>query len=170
MSASVDRLVRLGEISGVYGVRGWVKVLSFTEPRTNLFDYTRWLLEHRGGRRAVDVEATRSTGRNLLAKLADIDDRDEAAALIGAQISVPRRELPDCAPGEYYWADLEGLAVVNRAGEPLGTVERLVATGSNDVLVLDGGQMIPFVQGEIVISVDLGDRKIEVDWDPSYLE
>jgi len=172
VSAASDRVVRLGEIVGVYGVKGWVKVVSYTEPRANILDYSTWLLRQSGRHRPVTVEAVRATGRNLIAKLDGIDDRDAALPLIGAGIDVPRSALPDCAPGEYYWTDLEGLSVVSLRGEELGTVERLLATGANDVLVLAGGRdrLIPFVTGTVVREVDIEAGRIVVDWDPSYWE
>ena len=172
MSDGIGRVVRLGEVAGVHGVRGWVKVISYTEPRTNLFHYSPWLLEHAGNRRAVAVEATREAGNRLIAKLAGYDDRDGAASLVGCGIDVPRQLLPECAPGEYYWSDLEGLEVIAASGSVLGRVERLQATGANDVLVLDpdGRRMIPFVQGSVVLDVDLARGRIVVDWDPAYWE
>jgi 16S rRNA processing protein RimM len=172
VSADTDRFIRLGEICGVYGIKGWVKLLSFTDPRGNLLQYPKWLLERGDRREPFAVEASREGGKILTAKLAGIDDREAAAALMGAGIVVPRESLPECAPGEYYWADLVGLSVQSRSGEHLGRVERLIATGANDVLVLDGdgGRMIPFVQGDVVIDVDLAGGVIVVDWDRSYWE
>lgn len=170
MSADSDRVVRLGEISGVHGVRGWVKVLSFTEPRSNLLDYSTWQLEQGSHQLEVKVEAARESGKRLIAKLHGFDDRDAAAELIGASIAVRRSALPALAPGEYYWADLEGLAVRNVDGVQLGRVERLMATGANDVLVLDGGgeRLIPYIEGETVRSVDIEAGEIVVDWEASY--
>lgn len=172
MSAESDRIVRLGQIAGVHGVQGWVKILSFTEPRTNLLEYPDWLLDQNGSQRSIKLEAAREAGKRLIAKLAGIDDRDSAAELIGAEIGVQRSAMPPCAPGEYYWTDLEGLAVKNLAGDQLGTVARLIATGANDVLVLEasGERMIPFVEGETVRLVDLDAGEIVVDWDESYWE
>lgn len=172
MSAKSNRVIRLGEITGVHGVKGWVKVHSFTEPRINLFEYADWLLEDGAGQRMVVLESGRESGKRLVAKLVGIDNREAAEALAGAVIGVPRSAMPPCAPGEYYWADLEGLAVRNVAGDRLGTVERLIATGANDVLVLEGGgeRLIPFVQGETVRDVDLDAGEIVVDWDVSYWE
>ena len=172
MSAKSNRVIRLGEITGVHGVKGWVKVHSYTEPRINLFEYADWLLEDGAGQRMVVLEAGRESGKRLVAKLVGIDNREAAEALSGAVIGVPRSAMPPCAPGEYYWADLEGLAVRNVAGDRLGTVERLIATGANDVLVLEGGgeRLIPFVEGETVRDVDLDAGEIVVDWDVSYWE
>lgn len=170
MSATSDRVVRLGQIAGVHGVKGWVKVVSFTEPRTNLFEYDRWLLELGGENRDVAVEAGQESGKRLIAKLSGIDDRDAAAELIGADIGVRRSDMPACAPGEYYWADLEGLEVRNREGELLGRVDRLLSTGANDVLVLDGdgNRLIPFVEGETILRVNLDAGEIVADWHESY--
>lgn len=172
MSPESDRVVQLGEISGVHGVRGWVRVHSYTDPRTNLFDYPSWLLEQAGERMEIGVEAARIAGRKLIAKLVGIDDRDRALGLVGAAIGVRRSHLPAPEPGEYYWTDLEGLAVVTRGGERLGRVERLIATGAHDVLVLDGPgeRMIPFVPGEVIERVDLEAGEILVAWDASYWE
>jgi 16S rRNA processing protein RimM len=172
VNARSDRAVRLGYINGVFGVKGWVKVHSFTDPRDNLIDYRDWQLDHRGARRPVRVEQAKLSGKNVLVKLEGIDDRDAAADLIGAKINIPRSALPPLEEGEYYWTDLEGLRVRTAGGEVLGSVERLISTGANDVLVLDGGKnrLIPFVPGRVVLQVDLEAGEIEVDWEASYWE
>jgi 16S rRNA processing protein RimM len=172
VSANSDRLVWLGEIAGVYGIKGWIKLHSYTEPRENLIDYRRWLLGTAASYREVDVEDARASGKHLIAKLEGVDDRDAARALIGTGIAVYRDELPPCSAGEYYWTDLEGLDVVTAAGVSLGRVQRLLATGAHDVLVLDhdGQRLIPFVPGETVRQVDIAAGRIEVDWDETYWE
>lgn len=170
MAIDPERIVRLGEVCGVHGVRGWIKILSFTEPRTNLLDYPTWFLDREQGRLPVSIEAARESGKHLIAKLSGVDDRDAAKALIGAAIGVARSALPPCAPGEFYWADLEGLDVRGTDGRLLGCVDRLMATGANDVIVLDSGKMIPFVQGQTVRRIDLDAGEISVDWDASYWE
>ena len=143
---------------------------SYTEPRRNLLDYACWRLEQGDQSRTVKVEAARESGRRLLAKLEGIDDRDAAAALTGAGIAVAREAMPALAADELYWADLEGLEVRSTTGARLGTVQRLLATGANDVLVLDGpeGRLIPFVRDKTVRSVDLEAGEIIVDWDVSF--
>lgn len=172
MSKQSDRVIRLGRITGAHGVKGWVRVHSFTEPRTNLLDYDRWLLEHRGQSGPVALVAGRESGRKLIAKLEGVDDRDAAEELTGASVCVPRSELPELDADEYYWTDLEGLKVRNTAGDRLGTVTRLIDTGANDVLVLDQSEhhLIPFVRGKTVLSVDLEQGEIVVDWDASFWE
>jgi len=170
VSANPNRFVTLGRISGVYGVRGWVKVHSYTEPRDNVVGFARWTLRWRDGERAVEVEEGRAHGSNVVAKLRGVDDRDAARELVGADIEVERAALPECEPGEYYWADLEGLEVVTPAGERLGTVDHLVATGGHDVLVLAGQpqRLIPFVHGTVIRGVDLGKGVIVADWSPEF--
>jgi len=170
VSANTRKLVTLGRISGVYGVRGWVKVHSYTEPRANIVGFDVWTVRQRDGERMVEVEDGREQGANVVAKLRGVDDRDEARELIGAEVVVERSALPKCEPGEYYWADLEGLAVVTPTGEALGTVDHLLATGEHDVLVLAGRpeRMIPFVRGAVIRSVDLEAGVIVADWSPEF--
>lgn len=167
-----DKLIKVGRVSGVHGIKGWIKVHSYTEPRDNIFRFARWRLAQTGRKWSVEVEDGRESGKNVLVKLKGIDDRDVAAGLLGAEIAVERRALPACAPGEYYWADLEGLAVKSRAGDLLGRVDYLFANGAHDVLVLDGdgGRMIPFVAGSIVDEVDVEAGVIVVNWDASFWE
>lgn len=153
----------LGYLSGLHGVQGWFKVYSYTDPRENIFSYSPW----RVGERTFQVEQGRSQGKGLVVKLAGIDDRDSAAALLGAEIGVPRERLPPLPEGEYYWADLYGLRVIDTTGRELGTVDHLLETGANDVLVVKGAReyLIPLVFGPIVLAVDLQAGTLRVDWE-----
>ena len=173
--------VGLGYISGIYGVRGWVKVFSYTQPREQILEYPVWhisaaksldVADTEPALEATGVESGRMHGKGIVAKLAGVEDRDTAAALIGYGIFVPRAQLPDTEPGEYYWADLAGLSVCDSAGRSLGVVDHLMETGVHDVLVLDGGanRMIPFVPGKVVLDVDLERGLITVDWDAAWWE
>lgn len=166
MSAKARKLVTVGRVSGVFGVKGWVKVESYTEPRDNVVRFGVWTLQLRGVTTAIEVEQGQAHGTQVVAKLRGIDDRDKARELVGAEIAVEREELPPCGPGEYYWTDLEGLEVRTPSGEVLGTVERLLATGSNDVLVLAGKpeRLIPFLMGSVIQTVDLETGVIVADW------
>jgi 16S rRNA processing protein RimM len=168
--------VSLGYISGLYGVRGWVRVFSYTQPREQILDYQPWYLAEpgeaaQGTLQAIDASG-RQHGKGIIAKLADIDDRDAAAELIGREILVRRDVLPKPEAGQYYWADLIGLEVRSRSGQRLGHVSQLLETGAHDVLVLDGedNRLIPFVPGAVVVDVDLDRRVITVDWDAAWWE
>jgi 16S rRNA processing protein RimM len=164
--------VVLGRVSGVYGVRGWLKVHSYTEPRVNVVGYRQWwLCAPDGTARRYEVTDGREQGRTVVAHLAGVDDRDSALALMDRTIEVERGQLPATAPGEYYWADLENLRVLTRDGVELGRVDYMLATPAHDVMVIRGERerLVPFVQGKYVHRVDLDAGVIEVDWDPDYL-
>lgn len=160
----------MGRVSGAYGVRGWLRVRSDCEPAEQLLDYSPWQLKTAAGWRCHALEAGRSHGSGLVAKLASVDDRDEARALVGADIAVARSLLPRLAEGEYYWNDLIGLGVVTRHGRPLGRVTGLMPTGANDVLVVSGERerLIPFIPEQVVLAVSTESGCIEVDWDPDF--
>lgn len=162
------RIVLLGHVSGVHGVRGWVKIHSLTEPREAIFDYQPWLLGD--AREAVRISEGIKHGNRLIAHIEGVDDREAAEELVNRSIAVSREQLPQADDGEYYWTDLVGLEVRLQDGRVLGTVDRLVATGANDVLVVAGDRerLVPFVTGQYVKSVDLEHGVIVVDWDPDF--
>lgn len=170
MAAVGDKRVTVGRVSGAHGIKGWIKVQSFTEPRENIAQFDSWYLEVSGVQRVVDVEDSKRQGNSMLVKLVGIEDRDAAQALTGAVVAVSRSALPPCDPGEYYWTDLEGLTVRTMAGEVLGAVDHVLPTGAHDVLVLAGAErrMIPFVADKIVKTVDLAAGVVVVDWDASF--
>lgn len=164
--AESDRLIVLGRIAGLYGVRGWVRVFSETDPRENILRYSPWLLDGE----AHPVAEGRRHGKGLVVRLDGCDDRDQAATLVGRSIQVRRDQLPPARPDEFYWTDLEGLAVETVAGEPLGRVSHLFDTGANDVLVVKGDRerLLPFVWDDIIKNVDFQTGRIVVDWDPDF--
>jgi 16S rRNA processing protein RimM len=159
--------VVLGRIAGLFGVQGWVKVYSYTEPREAVLQYGRWLLSGKDGWREAAVAEGQRHGKTVIARLDGYVDRDQAAELVGAEIGIPRDELPETEDEQYYWSDLEGLRVVHRDGTELGKVAYLLETGANDVMVVKGEQerLIPFVMKQVVLDVDLAASKIEVDWE-----
>ena len=163
-------MILLGRITGVFGVRGEIKIESWTEPRLAIFRYQPWILT----RAAVSTPMAGVRGRNhgqaLVASIPGVDNRDQAAEFIGSEIHVPRGELPPPKPGEYYWVDLEGLRVVTVEGVALGTVSHLLDTGANHVLVVHGDRerLIPFAEPQYVTEVDFEAGQIVVDWDPDF--
>ena len=170
MSGPPRKLVTLGRVSGVFGVNGWIKVHSSTDPRDSIVGFETWILRSSDGERTVEVESGRRHGRTVVAKLKAVDDRDQASALVGADIAVEREALAPCEPGEYYWTDLEGLEVVTVQGETLGRLDYLFETGGHDVMAVEGARqrLIPFVQGQVVREVSLDRGVIVVDWDSTY--
>ncbi|PKM11242.1 MAG: ribosome maturation factor RimM [Gammaproteobacteria bacterium HGW-Gammaproteobacteria-3] len=163
-------LIEVGEISGVFGLKGLVKVFSFTEPRENILSYSPWLLQKGSLRKTLAVDGGQRQGKNIVAHLDGIDDPDAAASLKGWKIFIGRGQLPKTPDNEYYWADLIGLKVVNQNGVALGVVDYLLETGANDVLVVAGEteHLIPFVSGQAIIEVNPEEGVIVVDWDPDF--
>lgn len=165
-------LVIMGYVSGAFGVRGWIKIHADTEYADSLFGYKTWWLGKPGQAwqpYAFGEGAVQS--KNIVAQLTGVDDRDQAFALRGLSIAVPRSELPPAADDEYYWADLIGLTVINQQDESLGEIIEMMETGAHDIIVVRGagGQhLIPFVQ-PILIEVDLAARRVRVDWQADYL-
>jgi 16S rRNA processing protein RimM len=157
----------MGRIVGLFGVRGWVKVFSYTDPREAILSYEGWLLGRKGDWKPAEVAEGQRHGKSVIAHFVGVDDRDRAAALVGSEIAVLREALPETAEGQYYWLDLIGLRVMHRDGTDLGEVQSMLQTGANDVMVVQGEQerLIPFVKNEVVISVDMVERIINVDWE-----
>lgn len=170
MAVAPDELLTVGTVAGVYGVHGWVRIHSHTDPIENILSYPRWFLYRDGGWQACKPVSGRRQGKGLVAALEGVTDRDQARGLMGAEIAVPRADLPPPAEDEYYWIDLEGLRVQTATGDDLGTVHHLFATGANDVMVVRGERerLIPFVLEQVVASVDFDTGVIRVDWDPEF--
>lgn len=166
-----ERRILLGRVVGAFGVRGEIKLESWTEPRSAIFKYQPWILTTPAG---VERELTgargRDTGKHLVATFPGVDDRDVVETMHGTEVSVARSALPPPNADEFYWVDLEGLDVVTVQGVALGTVSHLFSTGSNDVLVVRGDRerMIPWVRPDFVCSVDFDANRITVDWDPEF--
>ncbi len=109
-------------------------------------------------------------GKAIVARLDGINDRDQAAGLMGWDIFISPEQLPKAAEGEYYWSDLIGLHVETIEGVSLGVVDSLLETGANDVVIVHGERerVIPFLQGQTIIKIDLETGKMIVDWDPEF--
>jgi 16S rRNA processing protein RimM len=177
MGVDAGKRIVLGRIVGVFGIKGWVKVESWTRPPENILDYPEWQLGRAGQWQGVRLLEGRTHNRGLVAQLADSagkvwSDRDRVAALVGSEIAVQREQLPPAAPNEFYWVDLVGLEVENLEGRRLGRVRELFETPAHDMLVVSGERdyLIPCVLGPIVQAVDLKAGRIRVDWDPPHDE
>jgi len=162
-------MVVMGRVTAPYGVRGWIRVRTYTEAADGLARYPVWWLGGRDGWVQWKLERVARQGQGLTAKLEGCNDRDAAAGLARLDIAVPREALPETGASEFYWADLIGLAVQNLEGEALGSVTALIATGSNDVLVVRGNRerLIPFVK-PVIVEVDTAGGRVTVDWGSDY--
>lgn len=157
----------MGRIAVPYGVKGWVKIQTFTEMLDNLLDYPEWWMSSKTGWQLCDVEEVGVHGKSVIAKFVGCDDRTAAFALKGRDIAVPREDLPEAEEGEYYWSDLVGLQVQNLQDQHFGQITEVFATGANDVLVIKNEdkpeRLVPFT-AQVVQKVDLAAKKMLVDW------
>lgn len=166
----------MGKVTSVYGVKGWVKVISYTQPKENICQYESWQLEQSGKKSLVSVTHCKPHANGFVAQLDKCSDRELAKQYCGSLITVSQGELPELEEGEFYWHQLEGLRVVTIEGQLIGRVDHMIETGSNDVFVIrkcegsiDGKErMVPYLPDQVVKKVDLEAGVIEVDWDPDF--
>jgi len=174
-SAPAEDLLVIGKIVSVHGVRGDVKVYSFTDPIDNLLDYRSWTLRRGEEVRQVQVIKGRVQGTVLVASLKGVGDRDVARDYVDFEICIPRDLLPALDEGEYYWHQLQGLKVIDALGQLLGVVDHLLETGANDVLVVkpcvgsldDRERLLPYTD-QCVQQIDLVAGEMRVDWDADF--
>jgi len=164
-----DRYIPVGKIGSSYGIKGWVKISSFTERLEDVLQYDPWYLHHPSSQTwtPIHVEEGRMHGKGLIAKLSGVNTPEQARQFAGRTIAVTRAQLAPLKTNEYYWSDLEGLTVINKQGKVLGKVVYLLATGSNDVLVIKGKTefAVPYLPGKSILSVDLAKQEIHIDWE-----
>jgi 16S rRNA processing protein RimM len=164
-----DHLVVMGRIIGPFGVRGWLKIKTFTEEADTLTDFPDWWLNTATGWQKFELAEHELHSKGLVARLEKVADRTAAELLKGIDVAVPRSDLPDTGEKKFYWADLVGLEVVNQQNITLGKVESLLETGAHDVLVVKGEveRLIPYVDA-FIINIDLAAKRMTVDWQQDY--
>ena len=174
---STENQIILGKVGAVYGIKGWLKIHSFTGELDAILDYFPWSLKLGNKTQTVDVTDWRKHNKGLIVKVGNIDDRDEAQALVGSEILTNEASLPDLPQGEFYWRDLIGMSVVTTKGYDLGVVSDMMETGANDVLVVKANlndgfskkeRLIPYLLEQVVESVSVENKQICVDWDPGF--
>jgi 16S rRNA processing protein RimM len=168
-----EEFIPVGKISGIFGVKGWMKVFSFTEPRQNILGYSPLYISRKGEWVEAKISGGRAQGKGIVIGLVDITDPDQVLPLIGSELAITKKQLKPTAKDEFYWSELIGLEVINLRNEVLGQVKEILATGAHDVLLVqdkehDVERLIPFVMGEIVEQVSLDDNVIRVNWELDY--
>lgn len=165
-------MVIVGQLGAPHGVKGWMRVNSFTQSVENIFDYHPWLVWQKSTQtwEVMSYEKVEYHAKGMIVLLKGVTDRNTAALYTQSEIAISRNQLPDLSDNEYYWNDLEGLNVVTLEGILLGKVDHLFETGSNDVLVVRGEKehLIPYLMGNTIINIDLANQTIQVDWDPEF--
>ncbi|MBZ5486990.1 ribosome maturation factor RimM [Halomonas aquamarina] len=171
-----DTHVVLGKLTSPYGVKGWLKVYSYTNPMDSILDYPEWWVRKGETLTPMPIVQGRRQGKGLVVQLKGVDDRDAAEALAQADIVLPKSALPELDADEYYWHELEGLAVFTQAGERLGRVSYLFETGANDVMVVRGDEnaidkrerLLPFLPDDVIVDISLENGRMVVDWDSEF--
>jgi 16S rRNA processing protein RimM len=176
--ATVNNRVVVGQVGRVHGIKGWLRLNSFTKPAEKLFEYKSLKVEVEQGRRQLEIDEFKPQGNTLLVHFSGYDEPESARQLTGLELSIDSSDLPQLEAGSYYWHQLEGLQVRNQQGQIFGQVSRLLETGANDVLVVTPGEgsldarerLIPYVVDQVVKSVDVDKGTITVDWEADFLE
>ena len=167
---SDGNLIKVGYISGFYGVKGWLKVFSYTDPKENILAYRPWMVKiPQQGWQEIKLLGGRLQGKGIVAQLEGFNNKNQVLHLLKAEIAIRQDQLPACDDGEYYWRDLMGFDVVTDTGKNIGTVKGVMETGANDVMEVkgtDGGEtLIPWVHDVYIKQVDQARQKIIVDWE-----
>lgn len=177
MTLEQHKLVTMGRIGRPYGVKGWVKLISYTAPQDNILDFRQLYGRIAGTWKEIEMDGAKVHGKGLIAHFAGYDDPDVVRELTGVELAVSVDDLPALDPEDFYWHELTGMRVVTTAAQDLGVVSKLLETGANDVLVVqptaesvdDRERLIPYLPGRVVMEVSREQRVISVDWDPDYL-
>ncbi len=168
MDKSAKTIV-IGRFGAPYGVKGWIKVFSYTDPTDNILDYTNWHIKKKKSVQPIDIEAKKPHGNAFIAKIKQYDTPETVRVLTNKLIIIDRNQLPDLEGDEYYWTDLTGLTVVTEDNVELGTIDHLFETGSNDVMVIKDNQnkehLLPYTN-DVVKSVDLDKQQMIVALQP----
>lgn len=171
MPTPAKEKIIIGRFGAPFGIKGWVKVISYGNPPEQIFSYKHWYIEEKPNTWVkVKIEDAKLHGNVLLTKLPECDDRDQAQLYTNKQIAITENQLAPLAANEFYWSDLEGLVVFNQQQQELGIVQRVIATGANDVLIVRQDKkerLIPFIKN-VIIKVDLEKKRIDVDWDSEW--
>lgn len=163
----MTEIVIIGRFGKAHGIKGCIKVNSFTDPPENILNFLPWLIQKNNTWHPIDFSDCHHQGE-IVVKLNDVNDRDLARTYTNIEIAIERSQLPQLPEGDYYWRDLEGLSVEDKTGKRLGKVDHLLATGANDVLVVKNKKssyLIPYITS-VVIKIDLVGKIIIVDWKP----
>lgn len=175
-----SELLVIGKFTTVYGIQGWLKIYSYTEPMENLLNYPRLYVEFKGSWQPLVLAEGKCHGKGLVARIEGVNDREQARLYSQCAIAIPRTELPELDPDDYYWHQLQGLQVqaTSEQGERvvLGTIKEMLETGANDVMVVQGDKdsidqrerLIPYLPGRVVTAVDVQAGTMQVDWDPEF--
>lgn len=165
--------VLVGSIGRPHGIKGWVKINSYTEPLNNILNYQPWHLRAPNKEihaHPIEIISHRVNDQHIVVQFENCETPESARLFTNYKIYVQRQKFPQLPYQTYYWTDLEGLSVYTCENTYLGVVQSLFSTGSNDVLIVKGEKrhLIPFLFEHTIKSIDLEQQVIIVDWDPHF--
>lgn len=165
-----DNWIVIARFGRPHGVKGFVTVHSFTEPRDNVLKYVDWHAFIHNKWQPIKLLHAEVQNKSIIVQIEGYPDRELAAHLTNVEIAVQREQLKKLEPGEYYWHQLIGMDVINQQGEAFGKVTEIIPTGSNDVLVVMGNKkhLIPYLPGQFILDIDTGQQRITVDWELDF--
>ncbi|MGJ8689643.1 MAG: ribosome maturation factor RimM [Gammaproteobacteria bacterium] len=177
MELEQQELVTMGRIGRLYGIKGWLKLISYTDPQDNILDFKQMSAKIGGRWQTIKMDQSKVHGKGLVAHFVGYDDPDDAKLLTGVELAVSVQELPELDEEEFYWRELNGMQVITVSGQLLGTVAKMLETGANDVLVVQPSEgsidkrerLIPYLPDQVVREVSRSKRCISVEWEPDYL-
>lgn len=158
----------VGQFGRPQGLNGFVRVFSFTEPKDNLYKYNNWHAQINHALQKIEPLDLQKHSKFDLVKIVGFESRDGVASLTNVKIVIEKTQLPPLVENEYYWHQLLGMSVTNKQGVALGTVQDMLATGANDVMIVEGVKryLIPFIYNDFVVKID--NNIITVDWDAEF--
>lgn len=153
-----------------HGIKGFVTVHSFTEPRDNVLKYANWHAFINNKWQPIKLLRAEVQNKAIIAQIEGYPERELVTRLTNIEIAVQQAQLEELKPGEYYWHQLVGMNVINREGELFGKVIEIIPTGANDVLVVEGNKrhLIPYLLGKFILNIDINQQLITVDWDMDF--
>jgi len=174
---SMNMPVTMAKIGKPHGIKGWLRIHSFTEPQSNIGNYRVFCISSDAVRRKIEMDQIKQQGSGLVAHFRGYDQPEQAQQLVGLELQVDKAEMPKLQSGDYYWHQLQGLNIINLQGQKLGVVARLMETGANDVFVVSPSEdsidqherLVPYLPDSVVKIIDLENKFIEVDWEADYL-
>jgi len=174
---SASHRITLGRVGKTHGIKGWLKLYSYTDPPSNITEYSEFIATRGQWHADLVMDQVRAQGKALVAHFEGYDDPEAAQALVGVELQVAVSDLPALEPDQFYWHQLTGLTVINGESQVLGVVDNILETGANDVLVVKGTEtsidrqerLIPFLRDTVIKKIDLEQGVIEVEWGADYL-
>jgi 16S rRNA processing protein RimM len=166
----------IGKFGAVYGIKGWLKIHSYTDDPEGIFKYKPLLMKLKGQFQSVNVADWKRHTNSFVGKIVGFDAREDAQTLVGLELFIDPSKLPQMEEN-FYWRDLIGCQVNTGNGYSLGVVTDMMETGSNDVLVVKANsndafgqkeRLVPFIEQQVISNVDITSKLIIVNWQPDF--